>query len=112
MFENIPRITDENLNVMLERELARFKSIITRCQQDEYTLDQVVDTGCEEFGTSNPNLLKAVRACAFGVFGGLEDDYGPEVAWKAGVLTIPGLLVALRLIDRELEAQEIERRLG
>jgi len=112
MFEHIPKITDESVNVVLEKELVRFRSIITRCQQAEHTLDEVIDMGCEEFAPHNPNLLRAVRGCAFGVFGGLEDDYGPEVAWRAGVLTIPGILAVLRLIDREVEAQEMERRMS
>ena len=111
MFEHIPRITNESLQVMLDTELAHFRSILERCQQGEYSLDDVVNMGCEEFASHNPNLSKAVGACAFGVFGGLEDEYGPDLAWKAGVLTIPVVLTVLRLIDRQLEAQEMERKM-
>ncbi|MFO8101205.1 MAG: hypothetical protein R6U37_03415 [Dehalococcoidia bacterium] len=112
MFKHISIISDENLNVMLDKELAYFRSIIERCQQSEYTIDEVVNMACEEFAETNPNLMKAVRACAYGVFGGLEDEYGPGIAFKAGVLTVPGVLTVLRLIDRQLEAEEMEKRMN
>ena len=112
MFENIPMITDESVNVMLDKELDCFASILERCSQDDYTLDDVVNMGCEEFATTNPNLLKAVRACAYGVAGELEDECGPAIAWQAGVLTVPGVLALIRLIDRHFEAVEMEKKMG
>jgi len=112
MFDNIPMITDESLNVMLKTELAQFRSILERCQEDSLTLDEVVEMACEQFADSNPNLRKAVNGCAAGVLGGLEDEYGIEVGWQAAVLTIPGVLTVLRLIDRQLEANELEKKLS
>ena len=112
MFDSIPLITDESLHVMLRTELSHFRGILEECQQDNHTLDEVIDMACEQFAESNPNLRKAVVGCALGVFGGLEEEHGIDIAWKAAVLTVPGVLTVLRLIDRQIEATEMEKKLN
>jgi len=62
--------------------------------------------------SNNPLLVKAVRACAYGVAGELEGKVEPGLEWLAGIVAVPGVLAALRLIDRALEAEELEKRLG
>jgi len=113
MFENLPVITEDSVNVMLDKELAYFRDLLKRCTVETKGPDQAIDCACKEFSERNPYLVKAVRACAYGVAKTLEDDgIDGAVAWEAGVLAVPGLLAALRLIDRALEAKELEKRLG
>lgn len=112
MFEHLPVITQDSLDVMVDKELLYFTGLLRRCTEGAETPDEAIDCACEEF-SSNPNLVKAVRACAYGVPDTLRDDgVDGAVAWDAGILAVPGLLAALRLIDRALEAKELEKSLG
>lgn len=109
MFEHLPVITQDSLEVMIETELPHFTEMLRQCTEGTETPDEAIDCLCEEF-RRNPNLLKAVRACAYGVADTLRDDgVDGAVAWQAGILAVPGLLAALRLIDRALEAKKLEK---
>lgn len=111
MFEHLPLITKESLDVMIEKELGYFKELLRHSTDDTPGLDTAVSLACSEFKDANPNLLKAVRACAYGIAETLEEDgVAPQITWKASVLAVPGVLAVLRLIDRAIESQELERR--
>jgi len=113
MFEHLPTVTDESLSVMIDHEIDHFKELLSGCTVGTPALDKAVDIACSEFRDSNPNLVKAVLACAFGVSETLvEDGVSPETAWQAGILTVPGVLSVLRLIDREIESENLEKRWG
>lgn len=113
MFEHLPVVTKESLVVMIEKELGYFKELLGQCTSETPELDKAVDRACLEFKDTNPNMVKAVRACAYGVSETLKDDgVAPEIAWQAGVLTVPGVLSVLRLVDRAIESKDLERKLG
>jgi len=113
MFEHLPTVTDESLRVMIEHELDHFQELLREFTEGALNLDQAVDLACSEFKESNPNLARAVRACAYGISETLvEDGISPETAWQAGVLAIPGALSILRLIDRQIESENLEQRWG
>ena len=112
MFEHLPTITDESLNVMIDHELDHFKELLRGSTEGTPALDKAVDIACSDFKQSNPNLAKAVLACSFGISETLaESAVSPATAWQAGVLAIPGVLSVLRLIDRALESEELEGKL-
>lgn len=111
MFEHLPVITRDNLNVVTGKEIDWFADLLGRCTQETGTPDCAIDCMCDELRRSNPFLVKAVRAAAYAVASQLEGDVDSGLEWKAGVATVPGVLAALRLIDRALEAKDIEARL-
>jgi len=112
MFEHLPIVTDESLNVMIDHELIHFEELLRGCTEGALDLDQAVDFACSDLKESNPNLVKAVRACAFGISETLrEDGASPDTGRQAGVLAVPGVLSVLRLIDRAIESEKLEGRL-
>ena len=111
MFKHLPVITNESLDVMISQELGYFKELLRQCTEGAPELDTVINLSCAEFKDTNPNLVKAVKACAFGISATLEEDgVPPETAWQAGVLAAPGVLSVLRLIDRALESESMEKK--
>ena len=82
-----------------------------RSTQRTETPPEAIDYACEELAQVNPLLVKAVRAAAYGVAGVLAGDVEPGVEWQAGIVAVPGILAFLRLIDRALEAKELEQSL-
>ena len=111
MFEHLPIISDDDYGVYLEKELddvfGRFKCL----QQDVTDLREVTDYACREFEESNPNLVEIVYSCALTVAKSLEAlGAKPESANLAGILCLTNILPLLRIIDRSLEAQELERK--
>ena len=113
MFEHLPVITEGSVLVMLEKELPYFTERLKTCTAKTETPDQAIDCMCQEFIESNPFLVKATRSCAYGVAGELEGEVEPEGAeWRAAMCAVAGLLAALRLVDRALEAKELETRMG
>ena len=72
---------------------------------------EVTEFGCREFKGTNPNMVKAVYSCAMTVSGSLEAiGMNPKNANLCGILCLTNVLTLLRLIDRSLEAQELERK--
>lgn len=113
MFEHLPIVTNESLDVMIDQELSYFREMLRQSTEGVPELDTVVSLTCSEFKDTNPNLLKAVKACAFGISETLkEGGVSPDTAWQAGVLSAPGVLSILRLIDRAIESQNMESRFG
>lgn len=111
MFEHLPVISEGNLSVMVDKEIGYFQDLLKRCTRETKTPDEAIDCMCEELNQLNPYLVKAVRATAYAVAGELEDDVETELAWGAGIATVPGVLAVLRLIDRALEAQQLQVKL-
>ena len=112
MFEHLPLITDDSFQVMIDGELPYFAELVEGCAREAETADEVIDCACAEFKESNPNLAAAVRGAAYAVAGELEGKVESGVEWQAGLAAVPGLLATLRLIDRELEARELEKKLS
>ena len=114
MFEHLPRVTEESVIAMIEKELPYFKDLLKRCSEGTENPDDALDRMCAELGLAqdNPWLEKTVRACAWSVGKSLEGEVEPAgVEWTAAMYAVASLLATLRLIDRALEAQELEKKL-
>lgn len=107
MFENLPRVTEENLKVVLEKEMDYFMDLLKRSTEKTETPDETINLMCSELSQVNPYLARAVSATAYCVAGEL-DDVEDSIASRAAITTIPGVLATLRLIDRAIEAQQLE----
>jgi len=112
MFESLPTIADDNLNAVVAKEVDHFQNLLERCTKDTSTPDEAISCLCAELFKTNPNLVRAVRGAAYSVFGQLENDCSYELAWAGGLSAVPGVLAALRLIDRALEAQQMEAKIA
>ena len=111
MFEHLPIISDGDYDVFVEKEFNdvgdRFKCL----QQGVTDLREVTEYACQEFEDSNPNLVEVVYSCALAVAKSLEKlGATPESANFAGVSCLTNILPLLRVIDRSLEAQELEQK--
>ena len=112
MFEYLPTITDDNLNTVVEKEIDYFQDLLGRCVKETETPNEAIDCICSELSQSNPNLVRAIRGAAYSVFGELEDDCSLDVAWTGALATVAGVLVALRLVDRALQAKQMEAQIA
>jgi hypothetical protein len=111
MFEHLPIITDENYDVLVEKELNAMFDKFDCIGQGVTDLREVTEYGCREFKEHNPNLVDVVYSCANTVAESLEEmGATPRAANLAGILCLTNILPLLRVIDRSLEAQELERR--
>ena len=112
MFEHLPVITDDNYDVLVEKELNLVFDKFNCVGQGIVDLLEVAEFGCREFKETNPNMVKAVYSCAMTVSGSLEAlGMNPKNANLCGILCLINVLTLLRLIDRSLEAEELERKL-
>ena len=114
MFEHLPRVTEESVTVMMDKELPYFSGLLKRCSEGTENPHDALDRMCAELALAqdNPWLEKAVRSCAWGVGKSLEGEVEPAgIEWAAAMYAVAGLLATLRLIDRALEAQELEKKL-
>ena len=107
MFAYLPAITDDNLNAVVEREVDHFQDLLERCTKETNTPDDAINCMCSELSKINPNLVRAIRGACYSVFGELEEHCSPEIAWAGGLAAVPGVLIALRLIDRALETVKL-----
>ncbi len=114
MFEHLPVVTEDSLKVMVEKELPDFIELLKGCARWSESPDGAIEriASLYKVKDTNPLLVKAVRAAAYGVAGELVGKVEPGLEWAGGMAAIPGVLAALRLIDRELEARELEQSLG
>jgi len=112
MFEHLPRITEENLDVVTDKEIDYFAELLRHCSKQSETPDEAIDCMCNELNRLNPHLVKAVRGAAYSVAAQLEGEIDTGLEWKAGVATVPGVLATLRLIDRALEAKQLEAEIA
>lgn len=111
MFEYLPKITEENLKVVLQKEMDYFTELLRRSTSETETPDEAIQIMCSELSLLNPYLAKAVSATAYAVAGEL-DDTEDSIASRAAISTIPGVLATLRLIDRALQAKEMETEIA
>ena len=111
MFECLPIITDDNLNAVVAREVDHFQDLLERCTKETSTPDDAIICMCSELSKINPNLVRAISGAAYSVFKELEEHCSPEIAWAGGLAAVPGVLVALRIVDRALEATKLEAKI-
>ena len=113
MFEHLPLITNDSLEVVLEHELGYFGDMLRHCEDDTPELDTTTILACTEFESTNPNLAKAIQACSFVISSTLlENGVSRYTAWQAGVLSIPMVLYVLRLVDRGIESEKMQNIFG
>ena len=111
MFEHLPVISDDDYGVLVTKELSVVLDRFQCLQQGLPDLRTVTDCACQEFRERNPNLVEAIYSCAYTAAGSLEAmGVGPNTSRLAGVLCLTNVLTLLRLVDRSLEAEELERR--
>jgi hypothetical protein len=111
MFEHLPRITDDNYGVLVEKEAHAVFDKFDCVGDGIDDLREVAEYACREFAETNPNMMEAVYACAFVLSGELAGLGMPEkTANLCGILDMISMLTLLRLIDRHLEARALERK--
>jgi len=111
MFEHLPIITEDNLKVVLQKEMNYFTELLGRSTSETGTPDEAIQIMVSELSLINPCLAKAVTATAYAVAGEL-DDVEDSIVSRAAITTIPGVLATLRLIDRALQAKEMEAKIN
>ena len=110
MFEHLPVITKDSVEVMRDKELPFFFGLLKRCREEAKTPDEAIDILCEVFAGANPSLVRGIRICAYAV----AQELGRlrvVVQWQAALSAVAMFLTVLRLIDRALEAKELEEGL-
>ena len=102
--------TGDSVQVMLDRELHR---LVSRIQGD--SPDDDLARLCWEIDRGSMWLGKAVRAGGIAFVNSYKDSYPdvPEELWSIfQVWSAASVLVVLRLVERELEADDLAQRLG
>ena len=99
-----------SVQVMLDRELSE---LVSRIQGD--SPDDDMARLCREIDRDSMWLGKAVRAGGIAFVDSYKDGYPdvPEELWSIfRVWSAASVLVVLRLVERELEADDLAQRLG
>jgi len=99
-----------SVQVMLDRELHR---LVSRIQGDSPEDD--LARLCREIDRGSIWLGKAIRAGGIAFVNSYKDSYPdvPEELWSIfRVWSAASVLVVLRLVERELEADDLTQRLG
>ncbi len=111
MFEHLPVITQGSLDVMVDKELPFFIELLKGCEKGADSPEEAIEhlAFLYKIKDSNPLLVKVVEGTAYGVAGELVGKVKPGLEWTGGMVAVAGVLTALRLIDRELEAIELEK---
>jgi len=111
MFEHLPIISDGDYGVLVKKELNEVFDRFQCVGQGVTDLREVTEFGCREFKERNPNLVEVVYSCAFTVAGSLEAlGATPRAANLAAILCLTNVLPLLRVVDRAIEVQELERK--
>ena len=104
------RPSKDSVQAMLDRELLE---LVSRIQGD--SLDDDLARLCLEIDRGSAWLGKAIRAGGIAFVDSYKDSY-PDVSeelWSIfQVWSAASVLVVLRLVERELEAEDLTRRLG
>lgn len=101
--------TEDSVRAMVDKELPE---LISRIKGDSLEAD--LNSLCQELDQNSPWLGKAVRAGGIALDASYRDSYPdvPEDLWLAfQVWSTVGALAVLRLVERELEAQELANQL-
>lgn len=111
MFEHLPQITEESSMVVATKEIPYFCELVQGCTETFQDPTALMDCVCKDIDETNPWLGKALRASVLGIINGFKDNLpgvkGIEQFTMA--LTAPGILGLLRLVDRALEATDLEK---
>ena len=102
--------SEESVRVMVDKELPE---LISRIQGD--SLDDDMSRLCQEIDRGSMWLGKAVRADGIAFVNSYKGSYPdvPEGLWSIfQVWTAVAVLTVLRLVERELEADDLAQRLG
>ena len=111
MFEHLPIISDDDYGVLVEKEMNTVFDKFSCVAEGITDLREVAEFGCREFKETNLNMVEAVYSCAYTVSGSLEAlGMNPKNANLCGILCLTNVLTLLRLIDRSIEAEELEER--
>ena len=113
MFESLPIITEDNFTVFSQKEFSWFCDLMSGAFKSAESVDEAIDLACSELQRNNNlYLVKAIRGGVYGVMGEIEDEVEEEVKCRAGLATIPGILVILRLVERAIEARQLKAELS
>jgi hypothetical protein len=102
--------THDSVRVMLDKELPE---LLSRIQGD--SPDDDLARLCQEIDRGSLWLGKAVRAGGVAFVNTYKDSYPnlPEELWSLfQVWSAMSVILVLRLVDRELEAQDLAQSLG
>ena len=102
--------THDSVQVMLDKELPE---LLSRIQGD--SLEDDLARLCQEIDRGSLWLGKAVRAGGVAFVNTYKDSYPdvPEELWSLfQVWSAMSVLLVLRLVERELEANDLARSLG
>ena len=102
--------TGDSVQVMVERELPE---LVSRIQGDSPEDDMA--RLCLEVDRGSTWLGKAIRAGGIAFVNSYKESYpdAPDELWSLfRVWNVASVLAALRLVERELEAEDLAQRLG
>jgi len=107
MFEHLPAVTDADVEKMME-DWQNYLDLMTLSIKRTKTLNEAMDSTCAELSLRNPKLVGAVRNPVFSILGLFKDKGEPERS-GAAMTAVPTVLAVLCLIDRALEAKELDK---
>ncbi len=112
MFQHLPVVTEESVRAFGVAELAGLLE-----KMRSHNLAAGLDALCAELQRNNPWLGKAVRVGCSQAMDGAKEAIGADrlkaPQWDTIAANCAVAVVAtLRLVDRALEARDLERRLG
>ena len=111
MFKHLPKISDDDFGVLVEKESSILFNKFECWNQGVTDLWEVTQFACQEFADDNPNMVKAVYACGLTVQESLVAlGATPRAGNLCGFLCLTNVLTLLRLIDRSIEAEELEHK--
>ena len=102
--------TEDSVRVMVDKELPE---LVSRIQGD--SPDDDLSRLCLEIDRGSSWLGKAVRAGGIALVNSYKDSYPevPDELWSViRVWCAASVLSVLRLVERELEAEDLAQRLG
>ena len=102
--------TGQSVGVMIEKELPE---LVSRIKGD--SLDDDLARLCQEIDRDSVWLGRAVRAGGVAFVNSYKHSYPevPQELWSIlQVWSVAGVLAVLRLVERELEADDLAQKLG
>ncbi len=105
MFENLPQISKDSVEVLLGREIKEF---VEQIRENPIAAREQLEQDLSEVAESNPFLAKAIRAPGWAALETYEDILEPEVREGLELLTLRGVMLLCQLLDRAIWAQKME----
>lgn len=121
MFEHLPMLTPESLGAIGDKEMPQFQELYKRSGKGFYegteTLRDFAVRLCSECFKDNPHWGEVVLMIERGLLDDIDKlqlprEVGRTVKTKVALSVIEWLWLTLRLIDRELEAKELDKLIG